>query len=462
MAMEESSAFLQKNHKYLILVSVGLSSFMAALDGSVVNTVLPVIRQYFNSDVATIEWTVVIYLLVLSSLLLSFGRLGDMLGHKRIFIAGFGVFVISSMLCGLSVSAWMLVTMRAIQAFGAAMMAANSPAILTKNFPPNQRGQALGLGATMTYLGLVTGPSLGGMLAQHFGWRSIFYINVPVSLIGILFGIQLIPKDHNGEQNKEPFDLPGALLFSVGLIALLFSLNQGHAYGWGSGIILGGLILSGLLLAGFIAVERRTAKPMLDLSLFNNRIFSLSSISAVLNYISLYSITFLMPFYLIQGRGLNPAQAGLLLTAQPLLMAITAPLSGSLSDKIGTRLPAMLGMAILAVGLFLLSRLTPVTPLWYILLSLATAGTGIGIFISPNNSALMGAAPRNRQGIAAGVLATARSVGMVLGVGIAGAILTTVMAVSGDGLFQAIRLGYLAAMLFAILGGFASAVRKNG
>lgn len=448
-----------QQRKWSVLVAIGISSFMTALDGSVVNTVLPVLRADFNSTVAAIEWVIVIYLLLVSGLLLTFGRLGDMRGHKPVYLTGFGLFVASSALCGLAPSTGALIGFRGLQALGAAMVMSNSPAILTKNFPAGQRGQALGMQATLTYLGLTAGPSLGGWLTQHLSWRAAFYINVPVGILAIALGTIFIPSDRDIQKN-ERFDLAGALLFMAGLVALLLGLNQGHAWGWTSPAILGLLAGSILMLIFFVRIERRQSNPMLDLSLFDNRIFSISVASAVINYICVNSILFLMPFYLIQGRGLNPAEAGLLLTSLPVIMAVTAPLSGTLSDRIGARLPAMLGMLVLAAGLFLLSRLSPQAPRNWVSLALAVSGLGTGIFISPNTSALLGAAPPHRRGIASGIMATSRNVGMVLGIGMAGAVLTTFFSPAESAtVYIGVSHGFTAAMIAALVGTALSLVR---
>ena len=446
--------------KWLVLVAIGASTFMSALDTSVVNTVLPVINQSFDSQVATIEWVVTIYLLIVSGLLLSFGRLGDLRGHKPVFLLGFGIFIMSSALCGMAPSATALIAFRGLQALGAAMLAANSPAILTKNFPASQRGQALGLQATMTYLGLTVAPSVGGWLTDLLTWRAIFYINVPVGLLAFLLSWRFIPLDSPSEHG-ERFDLAGALLFMSGLVLLLLGLNQGHAWGWTSPTILGILIFALVFLVAFIILESRQTSPMLDLSLFKQRVFSASALSAVLNYVTLFSILFLVPFYLLQGRGLTPSQAGLLLTAQPLIMAIVAPISGTLSDRIGTHMPGVVGMALLALGTYLLSKLGAQSPLENVAIALGIVGLGTGIFISPNNSALMGSAPRHRQGIAAGILATARSTGMVLGIGLAGAIFTTVLSQSQSdtALFTAMHTSFLFASGIAVAGVVTASLR---
>jgi len=435
---------------------------MTALDSSVANTVLPVIGRSFHAEVETLEWVVTIYLLGISGLLLTFGRLGDLRGHRSVYLWGFAVFVTGSGLCGLAPSMTGLIVSRAAQAIGGAMLMANSPAILTKHFPANQRGQALGIQATMTYLGLCTGPALGGWMAGQFGWRAVFYINIPVGLLALLLSLRYIGDDHPEEDERpQRFDLLGAATFMAGLVALLLALNQGHAWGWTSPMVVGLLAAASVWLVLFLAIEHRVQSPMLDLGLFRVWAFSTAAASAILNYLCTYTVTFLLPFYLIQARGLEPGQAGLILTTQPVIMALVAPLSGTLSDRLGTRFLATPGMAILAVGLLVLSRLGADSPLWAIMIGLAVVGLGTGMFISPNNSALLGAAPIHHRGIASGILATARNVGMVCGVGVAGAILTTAHAMSNDtaGIIAGVRYGFLVAAAVAVLGTFTSAVR---
>ena len=463
---------MDSSRKWGVLLAIGVGTFMTALDTSVANTVLPVIGKSFREPITNVEWVVTIYLLVLSGLLLSFGRLGDMRGHKIIYLLGFGIFIAGSLFSGIAPNIALLITFRGLQALGAAMLAANSPAILTKSFPAHQRGQALGLQATMTYLGLTVGPSLGGWLTSLFGWRVVFYINVPVGLAFFWLGSHFIAGDTVHKQ-REKFDFPGAITFMLGLSTLLLGLNKGSEWGWTSSSVLLLLFCATILLTAFIYIEKHAENPLLDLNLFKKLPFSLTTASAVLNYIGIYSSIFLMPYYLIQGRGFTPAQAGLILTAQPLIMAVIAPISGTLSDRIGTRLPTIFGMAILSSGLFLLSRLGAHSEIKAIMIALAVVGLGTGIFISPNNSALMGSAPKSRQGIAAGILATARNLGMVLGVGIAGAIFTTTLAHGSSGMlapgglsqdeliFRALQLSFLATSFIAFIGVLTSLVRPK-
>jgi len=424
---------------------------MSALDGSVVNTILPLLSHDLGTTVAGVEWVLTVYLLVVSGLLLGVGRAGDLYGHKDVYVIGFVIFVLGSTLCGLAHSIGMLVAMRGLQAVGAAMLYANSAAILTRSFPPEQRGKALGAQGTFTYLGLMAGPSLGGWLASAAGWRWVFYINVPVGILGIVMALRLIERDRP-QKVDERFDVKGALLFTSGLVSLLVALNQGHAWGWGSARTLILLAIALVMLAVFVRVELRERFPMLDLSLFRDRVFSASTASALLNYICVYSVLFVLPFLLIQGRGLDTRHAGLVLTAQPLVMAIVAPLSGTMSDRIGSTILATLGMLILSAGLIVIA-LSASSPMTYVVLGMAIIGLGIGLFVSPNNSALMGAAPRHRQGIASGVLASARNVGMVLGVGISGAVFTTILGRGGaDALLHGVRTSLLIAAGIAGVG----------
>jgi EmrB/QacA subfamily drug resistance transporter len=465
MSIGQSTVSNQWQSKWWVLLAVGTGTFMSALDGSVVNTILPVIGHAFGSPVATIEWVVVVYLLVIAGLLLTFGRLGDLHGHKSIYCLGFQVFLMGSVSCGLSSGVSWLVFFRAVQALGAAMLFANSPAILTQNFPPEQRGRALGLQGTMTYLGLTTGPSLGGWIAEKLSWRAVFYLNLPVGLLALALSLRSIPRDSPSERRMR-FDLAGAFTFMCGLVAFLLSLNQGHHWGWSSFAIVGLFTLATLFLFSFLLIETRVQNPMLDLKLFSHRLFSTAVGSAILNYVCVYSIVFLLPFYLLRGRGLSPGHAGLLLTTQPLVMALVAPLSGMMSDRIGSRIPTTLGMGILALGLFFMSRLGPHSPLMTLSVALVFTGLGSGMFVSPNSSALMGAAPRHQRGIAAGILATARLVGMALGVGQAGAIFTTIVSheqtrSSSDALFDGVRGGLTAASGIAVLGALFSAIRET-
>lgn len=448
--------------RWWVLAAIGIATFMSALDGSVVNTIQPLLIEKLHADVAMVEWVLTVYLLVVSGLLLGMGRWGDMRGHKPVYLGGFVIFVVSSALCGLAPTVGLLIGFRVLQAVGAAMLFSSGPAIITQNFPPEMRGKALGIQLTLTYLGLTLGPLLGGWLAQNYGWGSVFFINVPVGLPALYISWRYIPAERPPDTGKK-FDIAGGVLFLVGLVSVLLALNKAHDWGWLTPLTLGVLGVGVVTLGFFFWLEGRISDPMLDLGLLRNRLFGMAAISALLNYIGLYSTLFLVPHYL-HGRGYNSAHTGLVLAAQPLAMAAIASFSGAISDKVGTRLPTTVGMAILTVGLIVLSRLGADTPISYVVLGLVLAGLGTGMFVSPNNSAMLGSAPRERRGIASGIMATARNVGMVLGIGLAGAIFTSVMAhgaTTGDhgAVFQAVQSGFTGAFIVAGLGIFTSLVR---
>ncbi len=438
-----------------VLAAVGVGTFMSALDGSVVSVAVPEMRKALHASVASIQWVVVIYLLVVSCTLLVFGRLGDLRGYKNTYLLGFATFVTGSALCGFAPDERVLVAMRGFQALGAAMVFACSPAILIGAFPPQRRGQVLGLQGTFTYLGLTVGPILGGFLAKNFGWPAIFFINVPIGLLAIGMSWRFIQRDA-GVSGGETFDIPGAATFLIGLVALALALNQGSAWGWLSIPVLGLLGVAVASLVAFFVLEMRTTNPMLDLSLFLNRTFAASTAAALLNYVAIYTVVFLMPFYLENGRGMRLDQAGLLLAVLSLVMAATAPLSGWLSDRIGTRTLVVLGMLLLAAGTAWLGLLGSSSAPLEVALALAVTGLGTGVFVSPNTSALLGSAPQHRRGIASGILAEARNVGMVLGVGLAGAVFTTLLHGTEPGanpvFFRAISASFLVAAGVAMAG----------
>lgn len=407
--------------KWWALASVAFGAFMAPLDSSIVNTVLPIIGHEFGADVLLIEWIVLAYLLTLSSLLLIGGRLGDLFGDKRLYVIGFALFTLSSMLCGMATGVASLIGARVLQAVGGAMLISIGPAILTRSFPASQRGQALGIQASVVYIGLTVGPGLGGAIASALGWRWVFFINFPIGVVAV--GVALIVLK-SSRQPAAPgrFDFAGALSFMLTLFAFVLALSRGTAWGWGSQVVLvaGGTAVGGVV--SFFWLELRSTHPFFDLRLFRHRLFAAATVSALLNYMATNTTAFLTPFFLIRGNQMIPAHAGTLLMAMPITMAVVAPASGWLSDRIGSRLPTVAGMACLATGMWLLGRLDVGASDGQILLRLGLAGLGIGLFTSPNNSAIMGAVPQKLQGLASGIVATARTMGMILGVAISGSL----------------------------------------
>jgi EmrB/QacA subfamily drug resistance transporter len=410
-------------YKWHAMLVVSIGTFMATLDASIINLALPILRNYFNTDIATIEWVMLSYLLTITTMLLTLGRLSDMYGRKSMFLAGLLTFTLGSGLCSLSTLASQLIAFRVVQGLGAAMLMANSLAIITDVFPHNERGKALGLMGSVVSIGYITGPVLGGLLIYWVGWQSIFYINIPVGLLGTVYAIKTLKPDQVHVSQK--FDIQGALLIFLGLISLVLVITQGQVLGWDSPVIIGLSILFAVFLVGFVMVEKRADQPMVELSLFRNRPFSASNASAFLSFTAMFAVILLMPFYMEGILGYSPGHMGMVFVAIPLVMALVAPVSGWISDRTNSFLLSSIGMAISCMALFLLGNLDQDATYLDIVIRLGMIGLGMGLFQSPNNSIVMGSVPKDRLGIAGGMLGMVRNLGMVTGIAISGAVLTS-------------------------------------
>jgi EmrB/QacA subfamily drug resistance transporter len=330
------------------------------------------------------------------------------------------IFTVGSALCGAAPSLGILILARLFQGIGGALIMAVSPVMLTSAFPPNERGRALGLNAINVSLGVSVGPALGGFITSAFSWRWIFYVNVPIGIMGLIATWLWL----KGKEHRTPgrFDPLGALLLGIGLAGLTGALSFGQEFGWGSPLILGGLIVGLLSLASLPFVEGRVQNPVIVFSLLMNRVFTSSLLSSILSFLAMFAVSFLLPFYFEELRGFTPEVSGLLLLPMPLTIAVIAPFSGSLADRYGTRWLASGGMALACLGLVLISTLNEQSSLFDIMWRLFIAALGQALFQSPNNSALLGAAPRDLQGSASGFLATGRVFGQSMSIAIAGAI----------------------------------------
>jgi EmrB/QacA subfamily drug resistance transporter len=407
-----------------ILATVAIGTFMSALDSSVVNIALPRMSAYFQAPLAAIEWAVLSYLLVISSLLLVYGRLGDLYGHKKIYLLGFLIFTAGSLFCGLAPTVLILVIFRGFQALGAGMLMAMGPAIITDNVSPQERGKALSVSAVSVAVALSVGPVLGGVLTSAFGWQSIFYINLPVGIIGFWWAQRSLPP-HKEISIKKPFDFIGAGLLFAGLISILLPLSLVEEYGWNNGWLLASILVGIGILVGFVIWEKRSEAPVFDAGLFQNRLFAMSNITALLNFVAQFTVILVVPFYLQGLRGLSPAQAGLFMVVMPVTTILISPISGTLSDRMDTRYLSSAGMAVIVFGMWMLSNLKADSTNLFMIAGLIITGLGTGWFQTPNNSAIMGAVPPSKRGVASGVLATMRNVGMVLGVALSGALFTS-------------------------------------
>lgn len=464
--------------KWTVLGIVAIGVFMATLDASIVNISLPHIALAFDVHLSgTVEWVIIGYLIVIAGILLPLGRLADIMGRKLIWLLGLSIFTLSSALCGAAPSLLALVAFRLLQGVGGAMIMAVSPAMVTSAFPSKERGRALGLNAAVVAIGTSTGPTLGGTLTEAFSWRWIFYINVPIGVLGVIATLYLLKEPIRRRNEGQRFDPLGAVLLSSGLTCLMLGLSFGEEAGWQSGIILGLLGAAIPLLILFFVHELRIDHPIVDLSLFCNRLFSAAIASSFLSFLALFAVMFLMPFYLEELLALPTHQAGLVLTAVPLTISLVAPLSGWLSDRLGSRLLSSLGMAVGSVGLWFLSRLTPSSSFLGIIWPLVVTGFGQALFQAPNNNAIMGSVAKHRLGIAAGFLATVRVLGQGFSVALAGAIFTSLGGAKAgailhrggssaaaatqlqDTFIHAFHIALLTCMIIATIGVFTSLMR---
>ncbi len=451
--------------RWLIFAVTAVGTFMATLDSSIVNVAMPTLAEKLAASIDLAQWVVTAYLLTITSLLLPFGRLGDLLGRRKVYSLGFLVFTAGSVFCAVSAGMIALIAARIVQAIGAAMLMANAPAIITLAFPPEGRGQALGMSGTMVALGSMTGPSLGGILVDSLGWESVFLINLPIGLVGAAFAWKLLPDET--AKDKELFDLPGAGLFGLAVIALLLSVSLGQSRGWLTLPIVGGSVVSMIAFYLFIAQQRKTANPLLDLSLFRLRPFSFGLLSGMLAFMAGFSNVFLLPFFLASVLSLSPSMIGLLLTPFPLVMALSAPISGRLSEKTNPAVLTTTGLLVLSIGLWTQSGLNAQSSVWQVAIGQALLGLGNGIFQSPNNNSVMSAVPRNKVGVAGGINALVRNLGMALGIAISVTVFESVRQgmLLPDGQ-AAVIAGYRSALLagsvFSMAGAIISVNRNPG
>ncbi len=414
--MEQSTEVVYKN-RILILINVVLMTFMATLDSSIVNVALPEMSKHLSVSTEAIAWVVTSYLLVIVGTILVFGRLGDLKGKTRIFQLGIVIFTIGSLLCGISDSFVVLIIARAIQGLGAAATMATNQGIITHVFPSNERGMALGFSGTFVALGSLAGPPLGGLIVDALNWKFIFLINVPIGIIVYLLGLKILPKSK--VISNEKLDVKGAVLFAVSIVSLFVSLIIGEEQGYHHPLILSGFFIFLITFLIFIIVEKKTEIPLLQLSLFKNGLFTLSIFCAFTSFIAISSSTIIMPFYLQYTKAYSPLFTGIILMVYPSILAVVAPVSGYLSDKIGSEFLTFVGLSLNAAGLFLMSTLHATSSLIHLIMFVALMSIGNGLFQSPNNSLIMSSAPRHMLGISGSINALVRNLGMISGISIA-------------------------------------------
>jgi len=412
---------LNGREQKLVLFIVALSSFMASLDATIVNISLPTIAESFRVPINTVSWVAMSYLLVLSGFLLVFGRLGDMKGFRKIFLLGFSVFTLGSLLCGFAFSIEALIGFRLIQGIGAAALEAIGPAMVVIYLQKEIRGRAIGILATVVSLGVAAGPIIGGLLTQYVSWHWIFLINVPIGIFAIIMGLKWIPVDH--VTNKPGlFDYYGAILFFFALALFLWPVNEGLTLGWTSPAILGSLFLSAVLWILFVFRETRCTDPLCNFELFRNRNFLAASLAAAIMMLAFSGVEFLLPFFFEGVMGYQSGFAGLLLAIPSVALMVFGPLSGALSDRFGSRGLATVSALFAAVTYFLISMYTRNTSMLSIVLTLLCVGVALGVFFPPNMNQILGQSKKDEEGAGSSIMTTMKNVGQTVGIALMGTI----------------------------------------
>jgi EmrB/QacA subfamily drug resistance transporter len=410
---------------WIIVATVCIGSFMGQLDASITQLVLPALERDFSASVGEVSWVAVIFLLAVSVMLPIFGRLADMYGRKKLYVAGFLAFIAGSALCGFSPGIGSLIAARALQAVGAAMLSANSVAIIVSVAGEKLRGKALGIQAAVQAIGLCAGPTVGGWIVDTLDWRWVFWVNVPIGLLGTVLAWFIVPETSAGKPGSR-FDILGALLLVPALGTLMFAINQIGSWGLTSPGVIGNAAAGIILMAALIIWERRATDSLIPLSLFKKWSFASGNLVSLLASVILFGLFFLMPFAFERIFRESALSAGLRLTTIPIALGLLAPISGALSDRIGNRLLCTCGMLIAFLGLLLLClQLGAETPnLLMITLSLAIVGIGEGAFFAPNNNAIMGSASISEAGEAGSLMNVTRDLGTSIGIAMAASLLS--------------------------------------
>lgn len=442
------------NYKWIALSCTTIGALFSVLSGSTLMIALPVIMKDLNASMNVVTWTIMGYMLAMTILVPSIGRMADMVGRKKLYVSGFALFTIASLLCAISQTGVQLLIYRLIQAVGGSLMVANSTAIVADAFPKKELGKALGINSMIISIASVIGPILGGFLI-NVGWRSIFYINIPIGIIGTLWAaFQLNETSILSEKQK--FDIKGTLAFSTGMLALLVALSFGGFIGWLNITVIGLIVVSIALLWWFVRIENNTEEPMLDLRLLKTRVLAFAYASNLLNGVARGAVTFLLIFFFQGIKGIDPIVAGMLLAPMAISMMIISPISGYLSDKYGARILSSVGLLVSAVGLLGMMFITSTTSVAELVIWMLIMGVGSGMFFSPNTSAIMGMVPANKRGVAAGVRTMATNAGNVLSIAISMAIISS--SISPDAM-QALFIGTQVGSEGIAIGQFVSGLR---
>ena len=448
--------------KYTLLV-VAMSSFLTPFMGSAVNLAIPSIGKEFDSSAILLSWVVTSYLLASAAFLVPFGRLADIVGRKKIFLAGMLVFSLSSLLCGFARSIEALIVFRILQGVGSAMVFGTGMAILTSVFPPQERGRVLGITVATVYTGLSLGPVLGGFMNHNLGWQSIFFFSFLMGLFVVFFTSSQLKGEWAGARG-ESYDKVGAALYSVGLVMFMYGMSSIATVSWAAYVLLLGLIV----MAVFIRYEMGVEHPVLNIRLFSrNMTFAFSNLAALINYSATFAVGFVLSLHLQVVMGYNSQTAGLILLSQPVIMALLSPFAGKLSDRVEPRVVSSWGMALTTAGLLFFCFLPGSTPIWMVVLNLALLGTGFALFSSPNSNAVMGSVEKRFYGVASSTLGTMRLTGQAISM----AVVTLIIALFvgnvklspaySELLIKSARMAFAVFTVLCLGGIFASLARGN-
>jgi EmrB/QacA subfamily drug resistance transporter len=414
------SIFSEERRKWWTLAAVSFGLFMIMLDNTVVNVALPSIQEDLGADLSELQWIVTGYALSFAALMLIGGKLADAYGRRSIFVLGIAVFTLSSLWCGLADSGDMLIAARVVQGIGAALMNPATLSIIAATFAPRERGMAIGIWAGVSALALAIGPLVGGLLTQHLSWHWIFFVNIPVGVLGIAASYLLIRESK--DETHESLDLPGLATSALGLFALTYGLIEANTYGWSSARIMGSFLVAALALGSFLAIERRRRAPMLDLSLFRSGTYAGANIAMLLVALAMFGVFFFVSLYMQNVLGYSAVQAGAAFLPMTLVVILAAPVAGKLSDRHGSRWLMSTGMVLLAFQLLYFSQLGTDASFWNLLPAFLVGGLGMSMTMTPTSAAAIRAVPVDKSGVGSAVLNAMRQIGGSLGIALMGAI----------------------------------------
>jgi EmrB/QacA subfamily drug resistance transporter len=416
--------FAEENRKWWTLAAVAFGLFMIMLDNTIVNVALPSIERDLHMSISNLEWVVTAYALTFAALLITGGKLGDYYGRRKMFIVGLAIFTLSSLACGFAPNPGFLIGMRAVQGAGSALMNPATLSIITATFAPSERGRAIGIWAGVSAMALSIGPLLGGLIVDNLNWNWIFFVNVPVGILGIVVSA-LVIRESRDTSHEQSIDFPGLVTSGLSLLALCYALIEGNSHGWGSPEIIGLFVASAVLMAAFVLVELHQRLPMLDLSLFRISSFTGSNAVALLVSLGMFGVFFFVSLYVQNILGYSPTKAGATFLPMTILIVVVAPIAGNLSDRIGSRWLMGAGMTLLGIGGLLYQRIGVSTSYWTLLPPMIVGGFGMAMTMSPMTSAAMASVPIDKAGVGSGVLNSFRQVGGSLGIALMGAILAS-------------------------------------